>query len=262
MAPTYLDEIVSWHRARVREDPRDWRARVDQSPYSGPSFAEALRRPTVQVIAEVKRRSPSKGDIDRDLEPATLARSYEVGGAAAISVLTDAAFFSGSPDDLRAVRRTTGLPLLRKDFTVHENDILDARDMGAGAVLLIVSVLTDAELTAFLTLASHCGLDALTEVHDEPEARRAVACGATVIGVNQRDLRTFEVDERRAGRVRDVIPHSIVTVAESGLRSRADVERARDDGFDAVLIGEALVRSAAPELLVAELASVERRPRD
>ena len=261
MAPTYLDEIVSWHRARARDDRREWRSRVDEAPYRGPSFAQALRRPTVQVIAEVKRRSPSKGNIGPDLDPAALARSYQAGGAAAISVLTDTAFFAGSTDDLRAVHDASSLPLLRKDFTVAENDVLDARDMGAAAVLLIVSVLSDDELLGFLEVARLCGLDALVEVHDEHEARRAIACGAHVIGVNQRDLHTFAVDPTRAGRVGAMIPSSHVAVAESGLSTREDVERAASDGFDAVLIGEALVRHAHPQVLLGELASIESRSR-
>ncbi len=258
MAHTYLDDIVSWHRSRARADRRDWRSRLDEPPYQGPSFLGSLRRPSVQVIAEVKRRSPSKGDLNVDLDPVALARAYRDGGAAAISVLTDERHFDGSADDLRAVRAVVEAPILRKDFTVCEHDVLDARDMGAAAVLLIVSVLDDDQLRSYSELATRCGLDALVEVHDEEELDRALDVGAALVGVNQRDLYTFDVDPRRAARVGARIPGSVVAVAESGLRTVADVERVADGGFDAVLVGEALVRSANPGDLVALLSAVAR----
>ncbi len=259
MGPTYLDEIVAAHRAVV--DPREWRSRRDAPRYAGPSFADALRAETVRVIAEVKRRSPSKGPLAEDLDPAALARAYVLGGAAAISVLTDEQFFGGSLEDLRAVRSAVERPILRKDFTLSENDVLDARDVGAAAVLLIVSVLSDAELEGLIALAGDCGLDALVEVHDEVESRRAVAAGASIVGVNQRDLRSFEVDPERALRIGATLASSVITVAESGLRTVADVERMAAGGFDAVLVGETFVRSPTPATLVAEFASVPRSPR-
>ncbi len=259
MSRTYLDDIVAAHRAVT--DPRDWRARLDAAPYDGPSFADALRGEHVGVIAEVKRRSPSKGPLALDLDPVTLARAYEQGGAAAISVLTDEQFFGGSLDDLRAVRAAVNRPILRKDFTINENDVLDARDVGAAAVLLIVSVLDDASLAGLIELAAACGLDALVEVHDEVESGRALAAGASIIGVNQRDLRTFEVDRERALRIGAALPASVVTVAESGLRDLADVEQVAAGGFDAVLIGETFVTSPSPADLVAAFAGVARSPR-
>ncbi len=259
MRPTYLDEIVAAHRAVA--DPREWRSRLDGPAYDGPSFAGALRADTVQIIAEVKRRSPSKGPLAPNLDPTSLARDYASGGAAAISVLTDEQFFGGSLDDLRAVRAAVDRPILRKDFTIGENDVLDARDVGAAAVLLIVSVLDDASLARLISLVADCGLDALVEVHDDLEARRALNAGATIVGVNQRDLRTFAVDPERALRIGASLPASVITVAESGLRTVSDIERVAAGGFDAVLIGETFVTSASPASLVAEFAAVTRSPR-
>lgn len=198
------------------------------------------------VIAEVKRRSPSKGDLFPDLDPASLAITYESGGAAALSVLTDREFFGGSAEDLAAARSATVLPVLRKDFTVSPNDVCDARIMGADAVLLIAAALDDDELATLHALAISVGLDALVEVHDEAEAARAVAVGARLIGVNQRDLVTFEVDTARAVRVAGSLPDGVVRVAESGIVDAADAGRLAGSGYHAVLVGESLVTSADP----------------
>jgi indole-3-glycerol phosphate synthase len=264
MAPTYLDSIVDTHRSRAARDARDWRERVDVVHYEGPSFADALRstnNPNVAVIAEVKRRSPSKGWIDEHLDVAALATAYEKGSASAVSVLTDNDFFAGSPKDVARVREVSTLPILRKDFTVCENDVLDAAQMGASAVLLIVAVLGDEELTSFLRLAHACGIDALVEVHDATEGRRALDAGARIIGVNQRDLRSFEVDPRKAAEVVDSLDGEITRVAESGMTSVDDVVRAAQAGFDAVLVGEAFVRTPDTSDLVHDFASVPRVPR-
>jgi indole-3-glycerol phosphate synthase len=218
------------------------------------SFAASLRRPDgPTVIAEVKRRSPSKGDLALDLDAASLAAAYEAGGAACLSVLTDAPNFGGSAQDLAAARAATSLPVLRKDFTVSEADICDARLMGADAVLLIVAALGDDELRRFVELSGFLGLAALVEVHDLDEAGRAVAVGAELIGVNQRDLRTFEVDMARAEQVAKGLPAGMVKVAESGIGSRDDVVRLWDAGYDAVLVGELLVRSPDPTAAVRAL---------
>lgn len=201
MTPTYLDDIVAFHRQRAAADVRDWRERVDEAVRSHPSFADAVRTSThsnVAVIAEVKRRSPSKGWINQGLDAGALAQAYAAGGASAISVLTDGPHFGGSLDDLATVRAAVALPMLRKDFTVSANDVIDAARAGASAVLLIVAALEDDELELFTSVAKRCGLDALVEVHDEREVARAVASGATIIGINQRNLRTFEVDPRHA----------------------------------------------------------------
>lgn len=258
---TYLDRIIASHRARAAEDARD-RAGLDAAARStGPArgFEAALRDGDhIAVIAEVKRASPSKGPLNPGLDPAAVARAYERGGAAAISVLTDVDFFSGSDSDLRSASAATRVPILRKDFTVSANDVLDARVMGADAVLLIVAALSDGELAEFLALARSIGMDALVEVHDEPEAERAITAGATLIGVNQRDLFTFEVDTDRAVRVAASLPPEVCRVAESGIRDRGDVERLAGAGFDAVLVGESLVRGPDPEAAVAGLAGVPR----
>ncbi len=253
---TYLDRILAAHRARVTADARDIaplvaEARAQPAPRG---FSAALRAASgLGVIAEVKRRSPSKGDLAAGLDPASLARAYERGGATCLSVLTDAEFFGGSPDDLRAARAATALPVLRKDFTVGAADVCDARIMGADAVLLIAAALDDDELGELHTLAVDIGLDALVEVHDEAELDRALAAGAQLIGVNQRDLVTFAVDNERAVRVGRAMPGSVVRVAESGVRGADDAAVLAAAGFDAVLVGELLVTSGDPEGAVAAL---------
>ena len=217
--------------------------------------ASAGRGP-IAVIAEVKRRSPSKGPLAPDLDPARLAQSYQAGGATCASVLTDAEFFGGSPEDLRAARQATWIPVLRKDFTVSALDVCDARLMGADAVLLIAAALSPDELSEFLGVARTVGIDALVEVHDEAEAEAALGAGATLVGVNQRDLVTFEVDTERAERVAKALPAGVVTVAESGIRGPQDVARLADAGFSAVLVGESLVTAPNPVAAVAALARV------
>ncbi|MGH3732963.1 MAG: indole-3-glycerol phosphate synthase TrpC [Acidimicrobiales bacterium] len=259
MATTYLDTILESHRRRAAHDRRDWQARVDEIRYEGPSFVLVLRHgssPFIKVIAEVKRRSPSKGLLADDLDVAALATAYRDAGASAVSVLTDREFFDGSMDDLVVVRRTVALPVLRKDFTVSPNDVLDAVEAGAGAVLLIVAALSDEELTSFLELTERCAIDALVEVHDGEEAQRAVDAGARIIGVNQRNLRTFDVDSDRAASVIASLPRDCLTVCESGLSNVEEVERAANLGFDAVLVGEAFVTAADPSAVVKAFALV------
>ncbi len=262
---TYLDEILNHHRVRAAADGRDWRERVAQAHSYAPSMIAALSRTgsgNVKVIAEVKRRSPSKGWLHEDLDVAQLARRYADGGASAISVLTDAEHFAGSLDDLEAAKHAVGLPLLRKDFTVCANDILDAADAGASAVLLIVAALSDDELESFIGLAHGAGLDAIVEVHDGDEAKRSLDCGARIVGVNQRNLHTFDVDRDHAANVIQSLPASIVSVCESGLSSRADVEQAADAGFDAVLVGEAFVTAPDVTDTVRSFSSVPLVTRD
>jgi indole-3-glycerol phosphate synthase len=244
----YLTEIVATHREMAHRDERDLdelTARAAGAPVPlgfsralAPSATEGLA-----VIAEVKRRSPSKGVLDPDLDPAETARAYLSGGAACLSVLTDTEYFGGSPEDLRAAKAASGLPTLRKDFTVSRADICDARLMGADAVLLIVDALDDAELSSFLVFAATLELDALVEVHDEPGLDRALTLGATLVGVNQRDLHTFTVDQTRACRLASRIPSAVVAVAESGIGGAQDAARLADAGFQAILVGETLVRS-------------------
>ncbi len=258
---TYLDRILDAHRRRTAEDDR----RVDEllercgdlPPARG--FVGALGDPErLSVISEIKRRSPSKGDLHPDLDPAVLAERYVEGGASALSVLTDGPHFGGSAADLAAARRAVGVPVLRKDFTVSALDVCDARLMGADVVLLIVAALDDAELRDFAGLALRIGLDVLVETHDEAEVARVIANvdltgGRVCVGVNQRDLVTFEVDTDRAVRVAAAIPDGVVKVAESGVSSVESAARLAAAGYDAVLVGEHLVTAEDPGGTVAGL---------
>jgi indole-3-glycerol phosphate synthase len=255
---TYLDRILAAHWAAAAADARPLGGLIDEAEAQPPTrgFTAALRVAAGQglgVIAELKRRSPSKGDLHPRLDPDALARAYERGGATCLSVLTDGEFFGGSPDDLRRARAATALPVLRKDFTVAPADVCDARIMGADAVLLIVGALDDHELHDLHDLATRLGLDALVEVHDEPELERALAAGAALVGVNQRDLVTFDVDTARAVRMGGAMPPAVVRVAESGIRDADDAATLAAAGFDAVLVGESLVTSGDPAATVAAL---------
>jgi indole-3-glycerol phosphate synthase len=252
---TYLDSILAAHREQAKADQRPTGELVERAraAEAARDFAAALRRPGISVVAEVKRRSPSKGALAPDLVPDVLAKEYADAGAAAISVLTDQTWFGGSPTDLTLARGAVDVPVLRKDFTVSANDVADARLMGADAVLLIVAALDDAELRDFSDLSHDLGLTAVVEAHDEAEVERALDAGATVVGVNQRDLFTFEVDTDRAVRVAAAIPGTVVKVAESGIRSPADAARLHRAGYDAVLVGEHLVTADDPGRTLAEL---------
>ncbi len=256
MAITYLDRIVQAHRARAADDHRDLDGLIDDTRSLPPTrgFRSALVEARgLAVIAEIKRRSPSKGDLNIDLDPAALAADYEAGGASCLSVLTDVEHFGGSITDLQMARAACSLPVIRKDFTVSELDVVDTRLMGADCVLLIAAALTDQELERFHARALAIGLDALVEIHDEGELRRALAVGATLIGVNQRDLITFEVDHERAVRMAGAIPESAVKVAESGVRDGDDARSLKLAGYDAILVGETLVTCADPIAKLAEL---------
>lgn len=258
---TYLDRILDAHRRSVAEDDRDLEALIEAARRAAPArgFRAALAAADgLAVISEIKRRSPSKGDLAVGLDPALVAAEYAAGGATCLSVLTDEEFFGGSAADLSAARDAVTIPVLRKDFTVCAADVMDAAIMGADAVLLIVAALDDDELGTFHELANSLGLDALVEVHDETEVRRAVAVGATLIGVNQRDLVTFEVDGRRAVRVAASIPDDVVKVAESGIRGPADAIDLRRAGFSAVLVGESLVTASDRAASVRALRAVNR----
>lgn len=243
-----LHEIVDDVRARLpvllAQEGELRRAADAQGPAR--DFEGALVAPGLSVIAEVKRASPSRGLIDAALDPAVQARRYEEGAAAAISVLTEPDHFRGTPDDLVAARGAVSVPVLRKDFTLHPVHVWEARAIGADAILLIVAVLDDPTLQDLLSVAQEAGLAALVEVHDEAEVERAVAAGASTIGVNNRDLATFEVDLGTAERLATLLPDTAVKVAESGIHGSADARRAIDAGYDAVLVGEHLVRSGDP----------------
>jgi indole-3-glycerol phosphate synthase len=253
---TYLDRILQDHRATARSDHRSLRDLTAEAMQMPPTrgFAAALRgEPTLAVIAEIKRRSPSKGDLFADLDPAAVARAYETGGASCLSVLTDSPDFGGSAADLQTARDACTLPVLRKDFTVGERDVLDARIMGADCVLLIAAALDKSELLTFYELATDIGLEVLIEIHDEAELDIALRADASIIGVNQRDLITFHVDHDRAERMAALIPPNVVKVAESGVRDRNDAQALRRAGYDAVLVGESLVTAADPAAAIADL---------
>ncbi|QIK76273.1 indole-3-glycerol phosphate synthase TrpC [Nocardioides piscis] len=217
----------------------------------------AFRGPGSSVIAEVKRKSPSKGDLAEITDPAGLASAYQRGGAAAISVLTEQRRFNGSLDDLRAVRAAVETPILRKDFIVTSYQLVEARAAGADMALLIVAALDDDDLRRLHDEARELGLTVLVEVHDEPETERAVALGAELIGVNARNLKTLAVDNDTFGRLAPLVPDDRVLVAESGISGPDDVERFVREGAQVVLVGEALVRDGDAEAAVRAMTGVE-----
>ncbi|NDI18197.1 MAG: indole-3-glycerol-phosphate synthase [Actinobacteria bacterium] len=254
----YLESIVAQHRAAAARDDRSTSeliARCQRLERSR-GFASRLRSDSssaLAVIAEVKRKSPSKGDLWGSRPIAPLVQAYVEGGASCLSVLTDVDHFGGSPVDLAEARSLTSLPVLRKDFTVSLNDVVDARLMGADCVLLIAAVLSAAEMADMVGVAREVGIDVLIETHDEEEVERSLDLGVEMIGVNQRDLVTFEVDHERALRMASVIPSNVVRIAESGVRNRSDAEDLRRAGFDAVLVGESLLLSNSPTSALADL---------
>ena len=244
----YLDKILEKHRTAASVDARKLIDLTNQAKGSEPvrGFAKRLQRDSenrLAVIAEIKRRSPSRGALNQDLNPTDIAMQYRNGGASCLSVLTDEEFFGGSVSDLQHARAAVDLPVLRKDFTVSMKDICDARIMGADCVLLIAAALSRNELQEFFEFASDLEIDSLIEVHDEIELTTALEIGATIIGVNQRDLKTFEVDHQRAVRMAAMMPDGIVKVAESGVKTRTDAQALRNAGYSAVLVGESLVTS-------------------
>ncbi len=263
---TILETIVDEKRREVARLPQrevsvaDLRAAL-RARGGRRDFTGALRNPRrgpVALIAEVKKASPSAGLIRPDFDPVVVAREYEAAGASCLSVLTDEKFFQGSLEYLKLVRPAVKLPLLRKDFIIDERQILEAVEWGADAILLIVAILSDSRLRQFHTVAIEAGLAVLVEVHDEAELDRALAAGAQIIGVNNRDLKTFKVDlattERLAARLR--LPSRItppLLVAESGIHSNADVERLANCGAQAVLVGESLMKHADIAAKVSEL---------
>lgn len=228
-------------------------AAADRSPDSRRMIDQLARRGSLNVIAECKRRSPSRGVLRADYNAPAIAARYEACGAAAISVLTEPTFFDGSLDDLEDVRQRVSLPVLRKDFVIDEYQLVEARAAGADAVLLIVAALDSARLGALYGRARALGLAALVEVHGREDLERALALSPDLIGVNSRDLRTLRVDPGAALALVDAIPDEVVVVAESGLRHHEDLCRLRDRGFDAFLVGERLVSSPDPGQALGEL---------
>lgn len=231
------------------------RAAARTTPFRG--FEAALRAEGVRVVAEIKRASPSKGDLAPDLDPAALAATYEAGGAAALSVLTETTGFKGSIQDLQVARNAVSIPVLRKDFIIDPYQIHESRAIGADAVLLIVRILDDAQLRTFLALSRDSGLDALVEVFDDADLDRALAAGATLIGINNRDLATFSTDLSNAVTLARRIATPAIAVALSGVSSAADVATLTARGLSRFLVGEALVRSADPAALLRDMNACE-----
>jgi indole-3-glycerol phosphate synthase len=209
-------------------------------------FSHALRAEAIAIIAEIKKASPSKGLLSTDFDPASIASTYEAGGAAALSVLTDENFFQGSLADLEAARAQVNMPVLRKDFTTSEYHVVEAAAYGADAILLIAAVLTERQLRDFRELASRYNMDALVEVHNAEELQPAIDSGAQIIGINNRNLHTFEVSLQTSLDLVDRVPAGVLKVSESGIESRAHIDMLRKAGFDAFLIGEHLMKSGDP----------------
>ncbi len=246
-----IGEIIARTRVRIRELrkalPLDRILSMAPTPGARRSFSRALlREGRINVIAEYKRRSPSRGLIRADLGPVGAAQAYESAGAAALSVLTEPRYFGGRIEDLQEARSASVLPCLRKDFIVDPYQVWESWIAGTDALLLIVAALSDAELAMLLKTAAEASIEALVEVHDEEELRRAVGAGGRIIGVNNRDLRSLEVSLETSLRLAPDIPDHVIAVAESGLKTGDDLRRLRDLGYDAFLIGEHLMQAAAP----------------
>lgn len=253
-----LPEILEATRVRVAAEMHDRPLNDLEREASGlakpPDFPGALAAPGMSLIAEIKRSSPSAGAIRADVDPALLAKEYEEGGARALSVLTEPDYFGGSLEDLEKAVTAAGLPVLRKDFLLHPYQVVQARVAGAAAILLIIAALEDKGLYREMRqLAADLGIAALVEVHDEYELERAFDPDPQIVGVNQRNLRTFEVDTSLALRLRKEIPRGVLMVAESGIKSRAEVEELEKAEVDAILVGETLMRSERPSDAVREL---------
>jgi indole-3-glycerol phosphate synthase len=257
----FLTELTSELRRRLEVRPLDDSTLLARAVSMPPprDFGEALRSGDPAVIAEIKRASPSSGTIEEGADPVLVARAYETGGAAAVSVLTEPFHFHGSLLDLHAVHDSVGLPVLRKDFLVHPSQVIESRANGADAVLLITACLSDPELEAMLSCAADLGMGCLVEAHTEEDLDRALSSGARIVGVNARDLESLVVDGARARRLLSKVGPERIAVMESGISDRYDVDRARAAGANAVLVGEALMRSADPAAKLRELRGQEVR---
>lgn len=256
-----LERIVETKRDEVRRlvrTSRDLRRAADDAPAPREVLAPLSARTRVAVFAEVKRRSPGAGDIDTELDPVELSAAYETAGAAAVSVLTDGPWFGGSLDDLRAVREARAIPVLRKDFVIDPLQVYEGRAAGADVMLLIVRILDRGLLADLRAMIHDLGMTALVEAHDEWEVESALEAGAALVGVNNRDLTVFETDLAVTERLAPYLPREVALISESGIASAQDVARVAAAGADAVLVGEALVRSGAPERLLAGMAAVPR----
>jgi len=238
-------------RPRAAELERAGRHRLEPAR----DFAAALRAQSPAIIAEIKKASPSRGVLQPNFHPAAIAKDYEAGGAACLSVLTDGKFFQGSLGDLECARAAVSLPVIRKDFTIDQVQIFEAAAHGADAILLIAAILTGGQLREFRELAGELGMAALVEVHDGEELKKAIDSGAEIIGVNNRNLDTFEVSLDTSVRLSAQMPASVTRVSESGIFSRGDVERLQGAGFHAFLVGESLMKAANPAQALKALCS-------
>lgn len=243
-----LEEIAEKTRERIRKEklqfPLDQLKALAEKAPQQPSFLEALKKTGMSYICEVKKASPSKGLIAPDFPYLEIAKEYEAAGASAISCLTEPFYFMGSDAYLREITETVDIPVLRKDFTVDKYMIYQAKAFGASAVLLICAILNDRELLEYRELAETLGMDALVEAHDEEEVARALKAGAKIVGVNNRDLKTFNVDMNNSIRLRNLAPDNVVFVSESGIKNAGDIAILERNRVGAVLIGETLMRSA------------------
>lgn len=252
---SYLDDIAAFHRQRASSDTRNWRDRP-RVLNSGPTLVDALSAlpdSEIGIIAEFKRRSPSQGWISADANLEVIVQHYVDGGAIAVSCLTDVNHFGGSLEDLSRARSATDLPILRKDFTVSENDVLDAAEYGASAVLLIAAMLNEDEILRYATLAKELQLSVLMEVHALDELDKFDLEAIDILGVNQRDLHTFEINRMIADEIRENVPADQIVILESGIRDSSDLAGVRRRGFHGALIGEILMRSPEPEALLERL---------
>ncbi len=259
--PSVLQKILASKRdgvdtRRGKQSAAELRARIaDLAPCRdfASALAERVARKAPAIIAEFKRASPSAGWIGRDADPAAIARAYELGGAACMSVLTDVEYFRGSDADLQAARAACTLPVIRKDFVVDEYQVFETRALGADAMLLIAAALDDVRLRDFSALGAELGLSVLVEVHDQAELERALAVPGRLLGINNRDLHRFETRLETSEQLAPQVPSERIVVAESGLHTRADIERMQAAGIHAFLIGESVMRSTDPEQALREL---------
>ena len=246
---TILDEIAKYAEERVKKaqeiiPAESLKKQAYDMPKGDFAFEKALRKPGLSFICECKKASPSKGIIAQDFPYLEIAKEYEEAGADCISVLTEPRWFMGSNEYLKEIAENVSIPILRKDFTVDEYMIYEAKVLGASAVLLIVSILSEDKIRKYLSICDDLGLSALVEIHDENEAKTAINSGARIIGVNNRNLKDFSVDNSLAARLRREVPEDIVFVSESGIKTADDIKRVRESKADAVLVGETLMRAA------------------
>lgn len=259
---TILDEIVAKTKKRIAERKAEIsfetirKQAESMAADTGFPFEQALKQQGISVICEVKKASPSGGLIAEEFPYLQIAKEYEAAGAAAISCLTEPFYFQGRDEYLREIAAQVSVPVLRKDFTVDPYMIYEAKTLGAAAVLLICAALTDDELKEYLTISDYLGISALVETHTKEEVDRAIKSGARIIGVNNRDLKTFQVDITTSVKLREIVPKHYIFVSESGIRNAADVKRLYENGTDAVLIGETLMRAADKKQMLEEIRGV------